>query len=39
VKQRVLTSEVAALKHLVDRVRRSDSPDKIATLVEKMNAL
>ncbi len=39
VKQRVLTSEVAAVKTLVDRIRRSDSPDKIAALVEKINAL
>jgi phosphotransferase system enzyme I (PtsI) len=39
VKQRVLTSEVAAVKTLVDRIRKADSPDKIAALVEKLNAL
>jgi phosphotransferase system enzyme I (PtsI) len=39
VKQRVLTSEVAAVKQLVDRIRKADSPDKIAMLVEKINAL
>jgi len=39
VKQRVLTSEVASVKALVDRIRKADSPDKIATLVEKINAL
>lgn len=39
VKQRVLTSEVASVKTLVDRIRKADSPDKIATLVEKLNAL
>ena len=39
VKQRVLTSEVASVKALVDRIRKADSPDKIALLVEKLNAL
>ncbi len=39
VKQRVLTSDVAAAKAVVDRIRRADSPDKIAALVEKLNAL
>jgi len=38
VKQRVLTSEVAAAKVLVDRIRRADNPDKIASLVDKLNA-
>jgi phosphotransferase system enzyme I (PtsI) len=39
VKQRVLTSEVAAIKPLVDRVRRADDPAKIAALIERINAL
>jgi phosphotransferase system enzyme I (PtsI) len=38
VKQRVLTSEVAAAKVLVDRIRRADNPDRIASLVDKLNA-
>jgi phosphotransferase system enzyme I (PtsI) len=38
VKQRVLTSEVVAAKAIVDRIRRADNPDKIATLVDKLNA-
>ena len=40
VKQRVLTSEVAADQAgMVDRIRRADSPDRIAALVDKLNAL
>lgn len=39
VKQRVLTSEVAAVKPLVDRIRRADSAARIAELVDKLNAL
>ena len=39
VKQRVLTSEVAATKPLIDRIRRADSADRIAQLVEKLNAI
>jgi phosphotransferase system enzyme I (PtsI) len=39
VKQRVLTSGVTASKHFVDRIRRADSPDKIAMLVDKLNAI
>ena len=39
VKQRVLTTEVAALKGLVERIRRADGPEKIAALVDRMNAL
>ena len=39
VKQRVLTSEVAAAKPLIDRIRRADSADRIAELVDKLNAL
>ena len=38
VKQRVLTTEVAAAKSLIDRIRRADSPSKIAALVDKLNA-
>jgi len=38
VKQRVLTSEVAAAKPIVDRIRRAESPDKISLLVDKLNA-
>jgi phosphotransferase system enzyme I (PtsI) len=39
VKQRILTSEVAAIKPLVDRIRRAESADRIAELVDKLNAL
>ena len=38
VKQRVLTSEVAVAKAIVDRIRRADNPDKIAALVDRLNA-
>ena len=39
IKQRVLTTDVAAMKPVVDRIRRADSADRIATLVEKLNAM
>ncbi len=39
VKQRVLTSDVSAVKPLVDRIRRADDPAKIALLIDKLNAL
>jgi phosphoenolpyruvate-protein phosphotransferase (PTS system enzyme I) len=39
VKQRVLTSEVAATKSLINRICRADNPDKIADLVDRLNAL
>jgi len=39
VKQRVLTSEVAPMKPLIDRIRRADSADRIAQFVDKLNAL
>jgi len=39
VKQRVLTTEVAAIKALTDRIRRADNPDKIAALVDRLNTL
>ncbi len=38
VKQRVLTSDVGAIKPIVDRMRRSDEPAKLAALIEKLNA-
>ena len=38
VKQRVLTSEVAAIKPVVDRMRRVDDPAKMMQLLEKLNA-
>jgi phosphotransferase system enzyme I (PtsI) len=38
VKQRVLTSEVAAIKPVVDRMRRADDPAKMMQLLEKLNA-
>jgi phosphotransferase system enzyme I (PtsI) len=37
VKQRVLTSELAAVKPIVDRMRRADDPARIAALLEKLN--
>jgi len=39
VKQRVLTSEVAPMKPLIDRIRRADSADRIAQFVDKLNGL
>lgn len=38
VKQRVLTSDVGAIKPIVDRMRRTDSPAKLAALMDKLNA-
>jgi len=38
VKQRVLTSDVSSIKPIVDRMRRTDSPEKLAALLEKLNA-
>jgi len=37
VKQRVLGSEVAAIKPLVDRMRRSDDPARVAGLLTRVN--
>jgi len=37
IKQRVLTSEVAAAKPFVDRMRRTDDPARLASLLEKLN--
>jgi len=39
VKQRVLTSDVEAIRPIVERIRRADDPAKIAALLEKLNAL
>jgi phosphotransferase system enzyme I (PtsI) len=38
VKQRVLTTEVARAKPVVDRMRRVDDPTKLAALLDKLNA-
>jgi phosphotransferase system enzyme I (PtsI) len=38
VKQRVLTTEVARAKPVVDRMRRVDDPAKLAALLDKLNA-
>ncbi len=38
VKQRVLTSRVAGVKPVVDRIRRLDHPDKIRQALDKLNA-
>ena len=38
VKQRVLQSDVAATQALVDRIRRTEEPDKLVALIEKLNA-
>jgi len=37
IKQRVLTSDVAALKSTVQRMRRTDAPAKLAAMLEKLN--
>lgn len=38
VKQRVLTSDIATVRALVARMRRSDDPARIAALVDRINA-
>ena len=38
IKQRVLTSEVAALTQFVARMRRTDDPAKLVALLDKLNA-
>jgi len=38
IKQRVLGSDAAMAKRLVDRMRRSDEPAKLASLLERLNA-
>jgi phosphotransferase system enzyme I (PtsI) len=37
VKQRVLTTDVAEIKALVERMRRSDEPARIMALLDKVN--
>jgi len=37
VKQRVLMSDVSAVRGLVDRMRRSDDPERVTALLEKLN--
>ncbi len=37
IKQRVLTSEVGSFKPLIERMRRTDDPGKLAALLEKLN--
>jgi phosphotransferase system enzyme I (PtsI) len=38
LKQRVLTTDIAAIRPIVERMRRTDSPAKMAALLEKLNA-
>jgi phosphotransferase system enzyme I (PtsI) len=38
IKQRVLASDAAAAKRIVDKMRRSDEPAKLASLLERLNA-
>ncbi|MFO1281646.1 MAG: phosphoenolpyruvate--protein phosphotransferase [Burkholderiales bacterium] len=38
LKQRVLTTDITAIRPLVERMRRTDSPAKMAALLEKLNA-
>ncbi len=38
VKQRILTSELASIKPIVDRIRRADDSARIAVLLEKLNS-
>ncbi|MBK6804943.1 MAG: phosphoenolpyruvate--protein phosphotransferase [Betaproteobacteria bacterium] len=38
VKQRVLTSDVSAIRPVVERMKRTDSPAKLAALLDKLNA-
>jgi phosphotransferase system enzyme I (PtsI) len=37
VKQRVLTSDVARIRPIVDRMRRTDDPVKVAALLDRLN--
>jgi phosphotransferase system enzyme I (PtsI) len=37
VKQRVLMTEVAAIRPVVDRMRRADEPARVAVLLDRMN--
>jgi phosphotransferase system enzyme I (PtsI) len=38
VKQRVLQTDISALDALIERLRRADEPEKLATLLRKLNA-
>ena len=38
IKQRVLTTNVAEIEAIVDRMRRTDDPARVAALLEKLNA-
>jgi phosphotransferase system enzyme I (PtsI) len=38
IKQRVLTTDLGAVKPVVERIRRTDDPVKLAALLEKLNA-
>ncbi|HKU85695.1 MAG TPA: phosphoenolpyruvate--protein phosphotransferase [Casimicrobiaceae bacterium] len=38
VKQRVLQTDVAATHALVERIRRAEEPEKLAALIDKLNA-
>ncbi len=38
VKQRVLTTDVAEIRPVVDRMRRSDDPARVAALLDRLNA-
>jgi phosphotransferase system enzyme I (PtsI) len=38
IKQRVLTTDLAEIKPLVERMRRTDDPAKMAALLERLNA-
>ncbi len=37
VKQRVLTTDVATIRPIVDRMRRTDDPAKVMALLDKLN--
>jgi phosphotransferase system enzyme I (PtsI) len=37
IKQRVLTTEIAATKPYIDRMRRTDDPAKLVALLDKLN--
>jgi phosphotransferase system enzyme I (PtsI) len=37
IKRRVLSSDVAASRPLVNRMRRSDDPERVAALLDRLN--
>jgi len=39
VKQRVLTSNLADVKPIVDRIRRTEVPERVAALIDKLNGI